>query len=422
MAGHKWWRVSNIKNNHYLNTGGIASFSQSIAVLHFIGGGIVHNTSDLTKAFSKTQYSDNYKAKNAFDNNKNTIAHNRNSNIDDMEDWHIGYEFNTPVSVSHIGLQARQDMSPKWEQEWQIATIEYSDDGVDWVSYGYIEPKIQHMDLTYHICAIQQFDMTKAHRYWRIWQVLTTYTNGLYVNGAHFAKIRFNTITGGVSNNPNNAYHTSTYNNDEVWQAKNSFDAVIPYAGQWRGNQQRRGGDPTYYVRYDFNKPEIVTSLTVLDIRGNDGRIINTISAIVQYSDDDTTWVHAGYAHLYITRKDRFYTSDFNTLTIFELPQVNQQTQSTHPNITTTNEQGKITVPVTELGLPEAAEVCLYDRRTRQPVQIKRSDANGNLVFTGIDKHREYYLHAIHDERKFNAVTQDMIPGNYDELKAKGLL
>lgn len=86
------------------------------------------------------------------------------------------------------------------------------------------------------------------------------------------------------------------------------------------------------------------------------------------------------------------------------------------------NERGSITVNVLELGLPESAEVALYDRRTRKIVQIRRSDANGLLVFRGTNEHREYYLHAIHDDRKFNAVTQDMISGNYDELKSKGAL
>lgn len=91
-------------------------------------------------------------------------------------------------------------------------------------------------------------------------------------------------------------------------------------------------------------------------------------------------------------------------------------------NIHSANEKGSITVNVLELGLPESAEVALYDRRTRKIAQIRRSDANGLLVFKGINEYREYYLHAIHDDRKFNAVTQDMIPGNYDKLKAKGAL
>lgn len=91
-------------------------------------------------------------------------------------------------------------------------------------------------------------------------------------------------------------------------------------------------------------------------------------------------------------------------------------------NVITENEEGKVTVNALELGLPDSAEIAIYDRRTRQLVQISRSNSDGLLVFTGLNKDREYYLHAIHDERKFNAVTQDMIPGNYDELKSKGLL
>lgn len=92
------------------------------------------------------------------------------------------------------------------------------------------------------------------------------------------------------------------------------------------------------------------------------------------------------------------------------------------PSIFLGNTNGRITVNVLELGLPDSAEVALYDRRTRGLVQIGRSDSSGLIIFRGINEFREYYIHAIHDDRKFNAVTQDMIPGNYDKLKAKGIL
>lgn len=81
---------------------------------------------------------------------------------------------------------------------------------------------------------------------------------------------------------------------------------------------------------------------------------------------------------------------------------------------TTMGGSGSITGRVLEMGLPVIAEVALHDRRTRHLVALTWSDANGNYSFNGLDKNREYYVQAIHPTRKFNAVAQDMLRGNYD--------
>lgn len=136
----KWWRIKAIKN---ADDGDGSNKSRSVAELRFNTlSGLTGST--VTKAFAASALS-GVPISRAFDGNSNTFFH---SGYDYTGDWFIGYQFDAPEALTSISLQMRGDMQPAYKQEWQTATIEYSDDGVAWTKYGVIEPKIANMDLS----------------------------------------------------------------------------------------------------------------------------------------------------------------------------------------------------------------------------------------------------------------------------------
>lgn len=143
MAAHRYWRVINI-----VKRGGNV-VGRTLGEIDFINAEGLAND-DLSFVISAPYYGFAYSAINAFDNDPNSFCASAalDSNVEDPE-WWIGYVFPTPVAVNTIGLQMFPMMDPNWGHEWQSADVEYSDDGVNWNVYGFIEPKIAEMDLSY---------------------------------------------------------------------------------------------------------------------------------------------------------------------------------------------------------------------------------------------------------------------------------
>lgn len=143
MAAHRWWRLTNIVSR-------LDDECVFIPELDFINSEGVNND-DTSLAIAKAYVSEQYSAKNAFDNNRNSFCYclfdGSSPGVDPS--WWIGYVFPTPVTVTSIGLQMYQSMQSNDGYEWQTADVEYSDDGNTWHKYGVIEPKIAAMDLSY---------------------------------------------------------------------------------------------------------------------------------------------------------------------------------------------------------------------------------------------------------------------------------
>lgn len=135
-TGFRYWRVSKIVIRVYtLDIEGHAAELRFNTV-----SGIESN--DPSRGISANQLNDKYIASNAFDNNPNTMAFNAyKSDGGGLQTWWIGYEFAEPQVVRSVSVQMRRDRSDTG-LEWQTADIECSDDGINWVKYGVIEPRI----------------------------------------------------------------------------------------------------------------------------------------------------------------------------------------------------------------------------------------------------------------------------------------
>lgn len=78
---------------------------------------------------------------------------------------------------------------------------------------------------------------------------------------------------------------------------------------------------------------------------------------------------------------------------------------------------GSITGKVTELGLPVARRVMLYERYSGNLVDIVWSDSAGNYTFKNINPELTYFVVSLDengDAKQFNLVGQDMLRGDYD--------
>lgn len=141
----KWWRVKNIK--HRIDKP--ESNLRSVAVLNFLNTEGV-KCDQPSRGFSNSSYTAAYTADKAFDGNNSTWANSAvsTSQVTSGIGWHIGYQFNTPVTVTAVQIQVPGSLTESSGQEWQTADVEYSNDGVTWVKYGVIEPRVANMDLS----------------------------------------------------------------------------------------------------------------------------------------------------------------------------------------------------------------------------------------------------------------------------------
>lgn len=84
---------------------------------------------------------------------------------------------------------------------------------------------------------------------------------------------------------------------------------------------------------------------------------------------------------------------------------------------------GSISGTVKEQGLPVVRRVMLFERESGFLVSQIQSASDGGYTFKGINPDGLFFCISLDengDGTQFNMVGQDLIIGNYDELKAKG--
>ena len=135
-VGHKWWRLTNIT----ARTDGSTRF---IAEIRFNDIQSYDTSKAFSNSFSQPVVTS---AGKAFDGNPTTWA--QASNSLNGTNWAIGYEFNEDIVISSVSLQMYHNTQSNFGTEWQTADVQVSDDGVTWVKYGTIEPRIAQMDLS----------------------------------------------------------------------------------------------------------------------------------------------------------------------------------------------------------------------------------------------------------------------------------
>lgn len=287
MAGHKWWRISNI------TTRGGEYFT--VATLSF------NNLEQVPcnkpeYGFSSSTYTSSTAgdrdAKNAFDGNLSTIAA---GNISQDPQWYIGYKFETAVNVTSISLQMRQDMQAGWGQEWQSAYVDFSDNGVDWVVYGFINPLISENDISLKTTNISVLTtaVIKAS-YWRLNNIVN-----LGSSNNNVQQLRFINSEGIISNNPSNAISSTTDSNNP---ASNAFDSNTSTYAHWNGSY--------CWVGYIFDTPVTVTGLEITQIaHGSEA----WQSVVIEYSYDGIAWKPLARVETKIPNNDT-QTRTFNNL------------------------------------------------------------------------------------------------------------
>lgn len=287
MAGHKWWRISNIvvRGGEYFTVATI-SFNNSEQV----------PCNKPEYGFSSSTYTSSTAgdrdAKNAFDGNLSTIAA---GSISQDPQWSIGYKFETAVNVTSISLQMRQDMQVGWGQEWQTAYIDFSDDGVSWVKYGFINPLITENDISLKTMDISLLVLpTIKASYWRLNNIINL---GSSTNNVQ--QLRFINSEGIVSNNPSNAISSPTDNGNP---AANAFDSNTSTYAHWSGSY--------CWIGYIFDTPVTVNGLEITQIaHGSEA----WQSVVIEYSYDGIVWKPLARVETKIPNNDT-QTRTFNNL------------------------------------------------------------------------------------------------------------
>ena len=422
---YKFWRCKNIISTpHSLGV----QYNVTVGILDFIN---VEGITLDNKFNSFQQNSDPSESENgpqsAFDGTTNTFTHTlkNTDNLVNYENYYIGCMFQEPVEVTDVGIQSRFDLIPEWGQTWQTCNVEYSDNGFDWITKGYCEFNVPRGDKSYHSKPIISLETLDKHRFWRIPRVYARNVG----RTDHFCgwEIRFNTLTGEKSNNPNKGFSNGSW--DSFWTPNRAFDGnVSTSAGGFHPKQ-----NPTepYTIGYEFDTPQYVGSISVLMRR--DTRNINEdwMFCLVEYSDDGIEWFHKGYCEFNCIENTRFYlakiedespidrlrfSSYFSLKNIelnnYEYSEFNSKyldPKITNLNIYNPNSNGVVKGQVLELNDPVVREVAIYDRRTRQLIAITWSNEEGFYEFKNLNSSKTYYVHAIDSNKIYNAVTKDML-------------
>ena len=433
---YKFWRCSNINT---LPSYDNLSFDVSGSILKFI------NTENLNLSNKENSFSTSSANKevgkgvpsNGFDNDPLTWFHSQhpesqNIILKNYENYSIGCMFEDPVEVVKIGYKPRPNLDIKWGQTWQSCNVQYSPNGFDWFTKGYCEFNIPRVDSSYYEKEIQTLENLDTFKFWRVSKVFnkgsSQYPQFLGYTGSFSGwELRFNTITGEISNDPSRGFSSGSYST--AWSPSRAFDGnVATNAG---GFHTETDNPDLPFIGYEFEKPQHVNSISLLSRRDSDLPHQNWLFAHIEASNDNINWEFRGFAHLDVTSSSRFFTaklesiSPFDKLTTYSLEPFNSvsfkelefkpfgstliDTNNISINIYTKDNDGTISGEVTELDIPVIREVGLYDRATRQLIAVTWSDEKGQYKFTGIDSTRKYYVHAIDSNDFYNAVTQDMI-------------
>lgn len=411
----KFWRCSNINTlPSYTNS----SFDISGSILKFI------NTENLNLVNKENSFSTSSATaeigkgvpSNGFDNSPLTWFHSQypeglNNILKNYENYSIGCMFEEPVEVVKIGYKPRPDMDINWGQEWQTCNIEYSPNGFDWFQKGYCDFNIKRLSSEYVEKDIQPTDALDSFRYWRISKVFnrgsTTYPQFTgYNQGFSGWELRFNTLTGERSNDSSRGYSNGSW--DASWTPDRAFDGNIQSnAG---GFHQKKDNDSQFYIAYRFSTPQHVNSISILPRRDSDLPHQSWLLAHIEASHDGVNWEFRGYANLNCGSNTRFYTSRLESRSLFDLLNSSVLT-STIKNLNVHNPKsdGIYKGQVLELNEPVVKQVALYERNTRKLVAIVWSDSEGFYEFKNLNQNKSYYVHAIDNNKIYNAVTKDMV-------------
>lgn len=423
----KFWRCINIRSLGSLDTP-VDYRSQSI--LKFIN----HEEIELLNkfnSFSSSEYTLELPqglTTNSFDNLEDTWstsgAINENS-ILSAENYSIGCMFNNSVDVYKFGYKPRKGQNINWGQTWTFCNIQYSDNGFDWYDKGYCEFNIPRLDFNYYEVSIQSLNSLERYKFWRVSNVFNKYSG--YSLGFSGWELRFNTLTGEVSNDPARGFSNGSW--DSYWTPNRAFDGNIGTSSG--GFHQKQNNDEQYYIGYKFKEPQYVDSISVIMRR--DSRIPDQdwLFAHVEASHDGIIWEHKGYSDLKPDNNTRFFTAKLEDLSPFDklkysyinsLQNTNLNTferipfsskyldpKITNLNIYNPNSNGVVKGQVLELNVPVIREVAIYDRRTRQLIAITWSNEEGFYEFKNLNSSKTYYVHAIDSNKIYNAVTKDML-------------
>lgn len=252
-----------------------------------------------------------------------------------------------------------------------------------------------------------------SYKWWRIINIVQRRGDMYSKSVTELQFIDANNVN--LATDPSKAFSASSWSSSYL--PSNAFDGnTSSYAYTAEGITFQESID--WYIGYEFDEPVKIKYIAVLpwqSMRANYGQ--EWQSARIQVSNNGSDWKFYGFILPFVKQMD-LSLHKVEIINSDSLNINNIETSSEHLDIA--NNHGRITANVTELGLPIGARVTLFDRLTNRPVAIKYSDDKGIVVFNGHNENREYFLHAVHPKRKDNAVTQDMIPGNYDKLKASG--
>ena len=419
---YKFWRCSNIKTEPSEE---IAILNNSIAKLDF------KNTENLKiSSIYNTFSSSNERlgssgylrtSEFAFDENPETHAHSRTA-TDSAENYTIGCMFDTPVEVTSLGIQARHDLKTFWGENWQFCTVDKSENGFDWYPTAYCIFNTPKAYTGYLESPLYSLD-TLGPKY-KFWRVINPFYRNLK-NTLEFSlwELRFNTLTGEISNNPSKAFSNSSWSTSYL--PKNAFDTNTS-----TGVYPEKDFQEPYYIGYEFNTPQYVNSLYILLRRDN--ALLNEYLLFieVQASEDGVTWVSQGYSNLntlsdslfclsYIESYNLIDKLSFSSLDSFNSVSFKEalltfSSRYLDPSITNLNiynpdSNGVVKGQVLELNEPVIREVAIYDRRTRQLIAITWSNEEGFYEFKNLNSSKTYYVHAIDSNKIYNAVTKDML-------------
>lgn len=412
---YKFWRCSNINTlPSYVNS----SFDISGSILKFI------NTENLNLANKENSFSTSSAIaeigkgtpSNGFDNNPLTWFHSQypeglNNILKNYENYSIGCMFEEPVEVVKIGYKPRPDMDINWGQEWQTCNIEYSPNGFDWFQKGYCDFNIKRLSSEYVVKDIQPTDALESFQHWRVSKVFNQgsaiypqFTG--YNQGFSGWELRFNTLTGERSNDSSRGYSNGSW--DASWTPDRAFDGNIQSnAG---GFHQKKDNDSQFYIAYKFNTPQHVNSISILPRRDSDLPHQSWLLAHIEASHDGIDWEFRGYANLNCGSNTRFYTARLEDLSLFDSLNSSDLT-STIKNLDIYNPEsnGIYRGQVLEVNEPVVKQVALYERNTRRLVAIVWSDSEGFYEFKNLNQNKTYYVHAIDNNKIYNAVTKDML-------------
>lgn len=411
----KFWRCNNINTLPSLTD---LSFNISGSVLNFINKEnlkLINTENSFSSSHAKEEVGLGV-ASNGFDKNPETWFHSQYSVdqtqiLKNYEDYYIGCMFEEPVEVVKIGYKPRPNMNVNWGQQWQSCNIEYSPNGFDWFQKGYCDFNIKRISSDYVVKDIQPTDALESFQHWRVSKVFNqgsaTYPQFTgYNQGFSGWELRFNTLTGERSNVSSRGYSNGSW--DASWTPDKAFDGNIQSnAG---GFHQKKDNDSQFYIAYKFNTPQHVNSISILPRRDSDLPHQSWLLAHIEASHDGIDWEFRGYANLNCGSNTRFYTARLEDLSLFDSLNSSDLT-STIKNLDIYNPEsnGIYRGQVLEVNEPVVKQVALYERNTRRLVAIVWSDSEGFYEFKNLNQNKTYYVHAIDNNKIYNAVTKDML-------------